>query len=715
MSEVFVHQAVRAVGLVVLCALAGFPLARLAPVDLRRPALLAAPVGGAAALVVLEQWVGVVWPMRTGAWAIIAVIAASIGVSLWVRRDGIASDVRALLAGLALCAVALPGVVGVWNAHRHAEVGGLRFATANHDGYYFDATADWVLENTIFDVPTVGTSADDADTPAVSVVEQYEPIRKWGEQTLQALPAALLGGEVSAHWNVVSSAWLFFVPGALLLLGVGVGLRRPTWSAAIAGFVVTTSGGVLYSVHNQNSPLILGVPVALAAVAWLAVVLRSPERPSRWVYAAAAVAIAAWVGTYYELAVVVAPLVVGLVLAERVPFARLVRRTAIVVGVALVACPVAFLDLAHGATTVAGASSVWPDRYGDVAGWTIAGRIVGLSPLDPVPIGALPGYRWAVAIVLAGWVVVVAILAVHQRRIGLALLVLTLVAGAYWYMSGRGDAHYIANRVVLMWAVFAGGLAVLGAADWMLRSRSWLLVPFGAFAALSAFGGIKVAVDVGAYHVAFRSATAQDAEAARWVADAEVDGQRVAVATPNYVDQLVMMDMLRSDDGTDWLGMFTDYATVPYYVDDAPAANVLTPATSVSSDPAAFIRGNAGWALARLDPASVVVGADPGSAIVDDQVLTATGPSVRLNATNGSACASWEADVALPGIRDAVDVPLTAGRDLNAGAGSVVALGAAPRTVRFTPVAPGEVLRFDLPPGASELSIGNPRCVALAR
>jgi hypothetical protein len=613
-----VLRAALAVG--VICAWGGvFTL--LLPTSLRRTFALAAPSTGAALFIALSHWLNPVMTSRTSGLILSIgglVALATLGV---IRRRDLGFGLRDVGLMALLCAAALPGIALVTSHLRHSETPGLVFASPNHDAFYFSAVDDWLLNNRSTAVPDIGNSSASANGPADGPAASYQPFKRWGEGALQTIPSAVSGGRTSEHWQLLTACWLLLWPGAVYLLMSGWGSRRRS-SAVVGGVaggaLASVFGIVSYAILNQNGPLILGMGLMVAAIGTLGIYLRTTG--SGLMFAAlACIPFVGWLGTYFELAVIGAPLIVALVLLQKnlrtpAPWKALLTFGICTAIIGLV--PV--FNAMNGFLVVGGAKPTWPSYFSNGTLQANVAKLLGVRPIDSLP--AAPDDYEALRIGLVAMLSLISCgIAMTWREARISILMMIIPVASYWYLLSRGDTNYTSNRVVLMLAVTVAMLSVAAAA---VRTDEWLrcrdshpaylaLVPVVAYALLygaavaNSLHVVRTSVD---FSVPGRATTRDDAAAIGWInALGGPSGSNIQIATARYAKQLILLDLTRDKEDTSWASLFRDYATVTSFDDPGAPVYVLTDRNALVIGRADKTRQNSTWALYELHGPSAIV------------------------------------------------------------------------------------------------------------
>lgn len=625
MTSAFAEQIGRSLLALVVVVLAGVPLVALAPRRLHAVLLPALPVAGVVAIVVVAHWITLVLPYRVAAWIVAG--AAVLGTVLTLAVPRRRPAVRARHVGLAvlLAASALPAVALLNVPARTADAAGLRFTSANHDAFFFSAVDDWFVERRSVDTPDIAASNRSVDSPAVAPVESYESFRRWGEASIQALPASLLGGGTSRHWSMLTSLWLLLLPGAayLLIRGLGAGAAPAAVAGCLTGLLVCGGGVVLYTVLNQNGPFLLGLPLVVGAAGALALVAGRDRTDLRAV-GVASVFLAGWLGTYFELAVIAAPLFLATVLVvRRLPWPAFARSLGLVAGGTALLGLVPLLNAARGLVVVGEARPEWQSFFVDDSRFVVLSKLVGQRSLEDFPVSE-PRLTAAATVVLASFWLLAVLTCLWWRPTRWALPAVGVVGAAYWWTQSRGVTNYIANRVVAMTLPVLGLLALGGAVTvvWASSGRTGrLLRPSAVVVAVVAvatglFSGREQVRSTTDWAVPGRSSTADDVQAASWVAElGGPEGGRVAISTADFVRQLILLDLTREESDVGWSVLRPDYAEQWGFSSERRPRYVLADQGSLVVGGLPVVRSNGRWVLYALEGTGAVLTPPGGMAV----------------------------------------------------------------------------------------------------
>ena len=696
MTRTFMGELLRTALALGVIACWGAVFTLLLPKALRRTFALAIPVTGAAGFITVSHWLNPFMSSGTSGMVLSIGGLVALGVLAWSRRSDIGVGPRELLLMLLLCAAALPGVALTAKHLRSAEAAGLDFASPNHDGFYFSAVDDWLLHHRSSAVPSITSSASSADGPADGPAVAYQTFKRWGEGSLQTIPSAIAGGQTSDHWQLLTACWLMLWPGALYLLlrGWGAKHRSAVVGGLAGGAIATAFGMVSYAVLNQNGPLILGMGLMIAAVGSLGLYLRQ-DSAGPALAVVLAVPLVGWIGTYFEFAAVGVVLIAVLVVLQENVRTLALWRSLVVYGVSAVVIGVLpFLNAVRGTLVVGGAKPTWFSYFSGGTLQANAAKLLGLRPVDTLPVAPASHELFRVVLVAVLGIVVIGV-AMVWKQARYSLLALIIVVGGFWYTQSRGDTNYTANRLILMLVVTVAMLSVGASAavsvDWLRRRPDrpvyLTLAPLAAFALLAAIVIANSWHVVGAsagYFQAGRSVTAEDAEAVSWLRDlGGPAGGDVQIATTRYAKQLILMDRTRQARDTSWASLFRDYAMVTTFDSQDPPGYVLTDSDSLVIGHPVKVKGNGSWVLYRLTTPSAIV--SPPSSLAQSQV----GPqSVVWSGVTGdsavamsSGCPSFDLGLSSA---DHVAVTYSVSDDANSAAPTALDLGPAPNPLVVT-------------------------------
>ncbi|KQS73418.1 hypothetical protein [Modestobacter sp. Leaf380] len=605
----------------------------LAPVsaEVRRKLLPAAPLVGAAFLVVVLHTTGVFFSVRAGLLGAAAVLVVLLVVGLrrghlrsFADRRGVAWLVLGVLVAVPLTAVALAPT---------EVVGDSRVVSPNqsNDGVWYVSVSSWLTDHSILDVPDIGTGpvvdgGVPADGPAVSALTF--PMRV-GQELVQASLNVVTGTSPIVTFTPWIATWVLLVPGGCIAAASVLGLRRLVGLAA--GVVVASSALLIQQLYNQNAASLLGialVPLVLACVG--SAVERRGVPP-----VLAGLMLASLLGTYSEYTPFVAPALVALTLLRRQGLKPAVGRALAVVGWGVLLAPLAWWRAYQTLTGVrGGATETLPGALLDAPFPVIVSRLVGVGPLgaalDPSTL----------APVLAVLVVVGAVLALvsgPDRRTWLGFLAAGVPFIGYLSASGLGytqrRALEIAVPVLLFMAVAGWGALVTRLARRLARPASpavgrgtgdparpvrWrrpaaVAVVLVAFVPVLTWAGVNTRSSLAAYltpvDLQARHVDTDFSDAVGWVDEVGgADGEGVSVVVPSFFEQQWLALSLEGEPDVEYPSVRSDYFRTQSFWDGGVDRYWLVGVgVAVDADPDAVVYSNDRFRLLDLDRASVVM------------------------------------------------------------------------------------------------------------
>jgi hypothetical protein len=429
--------------------------------ELRNKLMPAAPLVGAAFLVVGLHGTGLFLPVRFGLPVVALAALAVAGVGLrrrtlrpFVDRSGIVWTLVSLAVAVPFTLVALAPSLMLHDSR-------IVSATVNHDAFWYVSVDSWFQDHTLLETPHIAMAPDVPghaveDVPGVladgpAVVAQTTPMRV-GHDLVQAALNVATGTSPVVTFSPWLAAWVLLVPGgcvaavSLLRLHRGFGLA--------AGVLIASSHVLVVQVYNQNAASVLGVALAPLALAGVVAALdrRAPVL-------LAGVLLSGLIGIYTEYTPFVAPALVGATLLRRRDLRGAVVRAAGVVAAAVLVAPyvwVRAIQSLFGSSRAVEAVSDSPFR--DAPAEVILNRLVGVGPVDA---GVTPSN---VALVLGSLVVLGCVLAIGLSRfrglwigmlaVGLPFIV-WLSVGQLGYTQRRSID--IVHPLVLVMAVIGWG------------------------------------------------------------------------------------------------------------------------------------------------------------------------------------------------------------------------------------------------------------------
>lgn len=524
-----------------------------------RGLLPAAPVIGAAYLVVAFGLVGFVLPARVATWIIVpaTVLAAAIAM---IRRRRAAGSGKGMLPGrrewIASAAVlaigAVAGAVAVLPSI-NARTALVIQPTASNDAFFYVEVTRWLLDNPLYHVPEIGLSpATGVDAPAFGPA--YESLTsglRVGQGYVRAAVSALTGLDPTAGFSPVLGVWVLLIPAGVWLVGRAFGMtgRAQLLLAAVLAF----SYSLVNQVLNQNGDSLLGMSLFLATIGLMTTAMKpsAPDSPPRWL---AAVMLTGLAGTYTEFAPFAGAAVLCILLFRRRPeYPAALRGLGIVIGIALLIGPVIWFRAIKSLLFVGGLATT--GGAGDSGLPHILVEFLG--PYSSIWRGSDPANHGAASIAAVVFFAValtvgVLLAGASRRTRGLALgALLGLVIAAVIIV--RSDT-YIGGRSVAMVTPVVLTAAVMGwyaLPSWFNRSEGRVGPALArALASAVCVGLVLVGViasvrTITSIQPSVRVVTADYAEIAQCViGDAGAEGDEVSVATSTIFDQLWVADAL---------------------------------------------------------------------------------------------------------------------------------------------------------------------------
>ena len=601
-------------------------VAPLAPAT-RNALLPAAPAVGAATIVAGLHGTGVFLAARWGIIVVLVVVAVLAG---WSVRRGRRPWQYSGAAGAWLSAGLLVGVVGASVALLPSlEMGdsSVVSATDGHDAFYFVAGADWLADHRIFDAPVVGPAPGEGNAlPSEGPAVSSDTIDlRWGLELLGAGMSSLTGTDTTDAFSPWLATWPLILPG-ICIAGAGL-LGRRRASGAVAGVLVGTSAIFVHQVYNQNAASIFGIclillflPVAAAAVrgavpVWFGGLL-----------------LGAIVGTYTELAPIIAPALVGGMIGSAALARRHARdhadgaswssrwrrvvlgtrpgRTLLLVGLSVLLVPVAWLrGLRQVLANVPSGFDAIPSAYQFPDKSVVAARLTGVEPLDSV-VAMHPVAIVLFALLTVGTLGVVALKG--SRGLWLGALGGGAALVVYLTTVDRGYTQQRAVEVFFPLVIFA---AVLGW-DKITTSapravRSVLLVALVGAACVWTIENTATSRAEAQVATPDRHVDGDFKEAAGWISElGGAEGDNTAVLAPSFFDGLWIADALRDLRRVAYPTLNPSYLTRISYWDLEPDRYLLVGrGTIVNADPAAVLRRNDRFELLDTRAGAVTVAA----------------------------------------------------------------------------------------------------------
>jgi hypothetical protein len=618
------------VSVVLLIAVAWMFLALLGAVVLtsvapaaRQALLPAAPLVGAAFLVVSLHATGLVLPVRWG-----LPVAGLVALALLVvgLRRGTArpfADRASLLWSLGGLLVAVPFTVIAAAPSLRLDDPGVISPASSNDAVWYVSVSRWLQDHSILDVPSIAAAPTasvegvPADGPAVSAL--VFPLRL-GQELVQASLNTVTGSSALDTFSPWLAAWVLLIPGGCIAAAHLLGIGRRTGLAA--GIAVAASALVVQQVYAQNAASVLAIAMVMPV---LACVVAAVER--RFPLLLAALMLSALVGTYTEYAPFVGPALVGAVLLRRHGLRDAVVRGAGVVALAIVIAPLVWWRALGTFLGVrGGAADAWPTPFVVGTPRVTINRLVGAGPLSGGFEPSLVALALAAA-VLAG--MGLAVLLGPQRGMWIGLLAIGVPFLAYLSIENLGYTQRRAVEIAVPLALFmsvAGWGALVrflaartrraGAADERPARlpRVPLLTTAGLLAVLLVWSGVNVrsslasddSVDLPNRHV-------DDAYAAAlgWVQEyGGPEGEAVSVLAPDFFAQHWIAITLADEEAVEYPAVRADYfRTESFWSPGTDRFWLVGNGVEVDADEGVVVESNARFRLLDLERGVAVIAA----------------------------------------------------------------------------------------------------------
>jgi hypothetical protein len=612
-------------GSLALFLLIGVATIVLVPESQRSLLIPAAPVIGAAVLVVCLHLTGLLLPVRLGIWLVVALCLTSLVVA------GFRGSLRSLLRLRPIIQLALMSLVGALGAVL-ALIPSLTARTAlavqpsaSNDAFYYIGVADWFRDNPITRSPVIGQSpSTGTDSPAFGpAAETLRLGLRFGQELVNAGISELLGRDPVSTLSPLLAVYVLILPGGVWVLGAA--FRMSTAVRVLLAAALVTTFTMINQVQNQNADSILGTAMVPLVLGLCSVALfrrdddKEPPLVPKWL---AALSLSALVGTYTEyLVFVVAVLACLVLIGPRADFKVRLLRALSISGLALLIGPVIWFRAVQGLVLAAGLS-LQETAASDLT--TVVGLIVG--PYDTLAsgqpqdrIGHVTTLGLQVAALLVAIGLVIGLVTIRSRALTIGVLV--AAAGAV-YIGLRGNA-YITGRAADMITPLVVIAAVVGwsvAIESISRRRSvpvryaGLGIAAAASVSVIAVAAVSIVQFTDTYASDDRVVSADYAQAASWIDRIEQDdGSNVTVATASIEQQLWITDALRELPDVSYvnlrgdLGYRSDLSMTSFWDGEVDRYLLVGPGAFVAQG-ATVIESNTTFSLVDLDaPATVVV------------------------------------------------------------------------------------------------------------
>lgn len=578
-----------------LCVI-GLPVLLIAPEPHRAGLVVATPVLGAAALVVILHTAALVAPVKLLAPILLvaAVIAAGLSWRSWWTLGPAA---RTALPSLAAAGFVLG--LSLLPAHLVQDATVLH-VTSNHDAFFYVSTSQWLADSGMADPDLSPANAAGSDPaffgPALSTMDQS---LRLGENLVAAF-LSILPGDSEHLWLPLSGLWPAMIALGAAALGNASGLGRR--SVALVGALAGTQALVTYQVFNQNTPSLLGMSFALLFAAMFPLALAKGGR----MIPLASIALAALVGTYTELAAVLAPALVLLVLLRPKPWLIGVRRSFVVLALGILCAPLIWVRAFRSLQVVADAGGL-PGPLSDIGGVSFAAKVFGVIPYLSAPPASYTSLEAASIVLIAAFVVAGVTVSVRLPTGALWVAFSATVALlTYSLNAAEPPKGYTLGRMLSFCfpLILAGAALGLGAlASWAdkrgLERGSWT----GAWAAIVAVVmmiGITTTLDyLRSVRSDIRGVDSSYSQADGWLDEiGDPTGDQVSVAAFDFVNQLWVSEATRERDGVAYPVLDPSYFRMSQSWDGSNDRYLLIDTSGLWSAPReAILRQNERFAL----------------------------------------------------------------------------------------------------------------------
>ncbi len=529
-----------------LAALGACVVAAL-PRKAQRPLVPVIPLIGAGFLVLVLHLTTLVVGVRVGAWVAVALALGLLGVAV-LRRTPVLALWRPMLpvAGV-LAALGAAGALLGWLPSLLAGNHRVIQPDPSHDAFWYVSTSRWLLDHTIFAMPSLGSSPS-AGTDAVlfgPAVEAARNSTRLGQELVLGALSTVTGIDLVDGFSAWIGLWVVLTASAAWFLASSLTLRSSArW---IVTAVVATLSVLTSQVLAQNADSLLGTAFVLLTIGLVIRALGSVRVITTRVWLAAA-ALGVTLGTYTEYLPFLG-LVLAFVVLLRAPghWIRVLRTAVLVVLLSLLVAPVLWLRAVR-ATLFVGTVA------GNGGGTTSPGA-AALILAGPFDVFLMPAWRWGLVLVAIGLLLIaVGGLAalVDRRTRGMAVgVVLGMMLVGFFVLR---VAPYLAGRAVdmitpLVIVTAAVGLAYLARRRGTAVRRLALGAAAGAVA-VNLFVSIYLVVR---FDASDRVVTPEFAQARQWVDERGGEsGEDVTAAVGAFWDQLWLSYALSDDPDVAW-------------------------------------------------------------------------------------------------------------------------------------------------------------------
>jgi hypothetical protein len=628
--------------------------------DARRLLVPAAPLVGAAYLVVALHLTGIFLPAGIGVWIAFAFAVLALVVRFFFDRGALTDWFSAIPDAIRVAAIGLLGAAMALTPSFLANSPLVMQATQANDAFYYVTVSQWVAGHSVTTLPSLGLSPlTGLDSPAFGPA--YESIHyslRVGQELVQAGLSTLTSIPLVAGFTPWLGVWVFLIAGGAWVLGAAFGL--PRLGRLALGALLAVSFSVQGQVLQQNADSLLGVAFLPLAIGLVVMAVRPQGDHPRVPLWLPALTLAALTGTYTEYLPLLGVTLASIVLIGPLSGLRLsVLRAAGLVGLSLAFGPLIW----------------WRAVKGLLFAGSLAaqGNTAGIAPIELAkrfarPVLAYLRVTWpsVSSLVVVGLVIFLVLSAIalvaaffNRRTRPFAIGGVVLSALVVLYIGSRGSEYIFRRATDLLMPLLIFGV-VLGAGVIVaeLRGnrsgvRAGRAVPLGV-AAIAIVGvlapsylSLRLVIQERADD---RIVSAEVGEAADWISKVGGnDGEKVTAAVATLYDQLWLSAALVNEPDVSFVNMRGDLGyrgnqkLLSYWDGELDPFILVGPGAYALAGDEAIVRQNGLFELldlsrgpvtvavpVALDPSPPMTGLGRWSWIVDKDGRISGGPSTTV-------------------------------------------------------------------------------------
>lgn len=612
--------------------------------------LPAAPVVGAAFLVVALHATTLLVPVRIGVYVALGLALAPVVVG-WRRGERPWHvDRRAWPAVAASSLIGLVGAVLALLPNLRLGTPRVLMSSWNNDAFFYVSESVWFTGHTLRESPPLSERlGPDTVSPVTAAAQQAMTIPlRVGQSLLSAGIQQLWGVDDVEAFMALMAAWVLIGAGGVLVAARLVGFGP--LAGLLAAALVTTNALVTRTAYDQHADSLLGIALLLPTIcAFLAAVLR---RHPIW---PAALLLAGVLGSYTEYVAFVVPACAAGVLVSghaawagrwregTVAWRRRITRAAGIVALSILLAPLAWLRGLRNLLVSQSGGDTFPSPFLSDSRLLSLARAAGLTEVQATAVPTV-AVLLVVGTVLVGLLAAVVLSRFRWGLIGGVGAGLGLTAMAT--LTSRG---YLQDRLVtlvvplVLWVCVGGWALLVGELRRPppLRRRRLVATSVAAVGLLVAGVGLVGNVRTTVAHADRWAGTprlvgGEYAVLASWARElGGPDGQDITVVVPDLFQQMWVLYELRGLPAVSYTSLHHDYLVHDrYWSGELDRYLLVGPGVPTSAAPGVIVRSVGGFRLLDLQRGAAVVLAptamDSWGEFVDGAGTLAAGPQSRM-------------------------------------------------------------------------------------